>query len=206
MNQTDKKGHWENIYQTKEFHEVGWFQSRPDVSLEFIDILSVPKNAKIIDVGAGESYLVDHLLDRGFGNIYVLDISSSAIEKAKYRLGENAKKINWIVSDILEFKINIGFKLWHDRAAFHFLLKKEEIEKYVENAVKGIIPGGYLIIGTFSEKGPDKCSGLPVRRYSINELESTFLPYFKKIKALNIDHITPGGQVQNYSFCCFKRL
>jgi 2-polyprenyl-3-methyl-5-hydroxy-6-metoxy-1,4-benzoquinol methylase len=206
MDKSIRKAHWENVYQTKEFHQVGWFQSQPNVSLDLIYDLAVPKNAKIIDVGAGESYLVDHLLKNGFTNIQVLDISSSAIEKAKHRLGENSKKINWIVSDILEFENNKSFEIWHDRAVFHFLLKKEEIEQYVENAKNWIIQGGHLIIGTFSEKGPDKCSGLPVRRYSINELEATFLPYFKRIKALNIDHITPSGQVQNYSFCCFERL
>ena len=206
MNYPERKAHWENIYETKEFREVGWFQNRPEVSLDFIDFLGVSKKAKIIDVGAGESYFVDYLLDIGFSDIHVLDISSIAIKKAKRRLEKNAEKVNWIVEDVIDFISLKEFELWHDRAVFHFLFKKEEIDQYIENAKNAIKSGGHLIIGTFSEKGPDKCSGLPVKKYSLIQLESIFSPYFKVIKALNTDHFTPTGQAQNYSFCCFERL
>lgn len=206
MNYSKRKDHWENIYQTKDFHQVGWFQKIPDISLNFIKELSVSESAGIIDVGAGESFFVDHLLQLGFSDIHVLDISSKAIEKAQKRLGFKAEKVTWITRDVLDFKKENEFDIWHDRAVFHFLLEKEEVAQYIENATKGIKQGGYLIIGTFSEKGPDKCSGLPVNQYSINKLESTFHPNFKLVEAKNIDHFTPSGQVQNYSFCCFVRI
>jgi 2-polyprenyl-3-methyl-5-hydroxy-6-metoxy-1,4-benzoquinol methylase len=205
MNTSERKAHWNNIYQTKDFHQVGWFQKSPDVSLSFVRELSISENAKIIDIGAGESYFVDCLFQLGFSDIHVLDISSKAIEKARQRLGDQAQEVSWITGDVLDLKKKNEFDIWHDRAVFHFLLEQEEIEQYIENATNGIKMGGYLIIGTFSEKGPDKCSGLPVKQYSIQNLESVFSPHFRLIKALNIDHFTPTGQAQNYSFCCFKK-
>jgi 2-polyprenyl-3-methyl-5-hydroxy-6-metoxy-1,4-benzoquinol methylase len=205
MEKPNRKEYWENVYQSKEFHQVGWFQHHPTVSLDIIEFINISENAKIIDVGGGESYLVDHLLALGFKNIQVLDISAKAIGKAKSRLGKNAEKIKWITGDIVDFNYEKDFDLWHDRAVFHFLLKKDEIYQYIDNAKNAIKQGGHLIIGTFSDKGPDKCSGLPVNQYSISNLESTFFPHFKLIQALNLDHYTPSGQVQNYSFCCFER-
>jgi len=206
MDKSIRESHWENVYQTKEFHQVGWFQNHPTVSLDLIQQLNLSKDAKIIDVGGGDSYLVDHLLALDFKNIQVLDISAKAIEKAKIRLGENSVKVNWIVGDIIDYKMENGFDLWHDRAVFHFLLTKEEVQQYIENANNAVKSGGHLIIGTFSEKGPDKCSGLPITKYSLTQLESAFMPDFKVLKAFNTDHFTPTGQAQNYSFCCFERV
>ena len=155
---TKNKEHWEAVYQTKGPEEVSWTQEIPKTSLNFIHSFSLNKSAKIIDIGGGDSKLVDFLLDEGFENISVLDISAKALEKAKLRLGNRSEKVNWIVSDILDFKPDTAFDVWHDRAAFHFLTTKEQVEKYIEIAQS--VVSGYLTIGTFSENGPKKCSGL----------------------------------------------
>lgn len=205
MNQTHSKSYWENIYATKDTQKVGWFQLRPALTLSLVEELAIPKDSTIIDIGGGDSYLVDYLLADDYRNVTVLDISDKAIEKAKLRLGEKREHPKWIVSDIREFEPLRQYDLWHDRAAFHFLTEEEDIRKYVETAKKGIIENGLMIIGTFSEKGPTTCSGLPVRQYALEELQETFSPDFETVKTFNIDHITPSGQSQNYSFCVFRK-
>ena len=202
----DQKSHWENVYHTKKFSDVSWFQATPTVSLYFLKELATPKNSAIIDVGGGDSYLVDHLLQLGYTDITVLDISETAIEKAKQRLGKNAEKINWIVSDITEFSSDKKFDCWHDRAAFHFLTKKEQVEKYLSAAQKNISENGRMIIGTFSDSGPEKCSGLPVKQYSEQSLSSVLKKWFDKIKCITTDHITPANKIQNFLFCSFKKI
>lgn len=201
--QTDKKTHWEKVYETKTPEQVSWTQEVPKTSLDFINSFKLDKSAKIIDIGGGDSKLVDCLLDEGFENITVLDISAKALEKTQKRLGDKAKKVTWIVSDITDFKPNTTFNIWHDRAAFHFLTTKEQIEKYkqtVNNAVKG-----FLVIGTFSENGPLKCSGLDITQYSQEKLTAEFSEVFKKISCLTEDHKTPFDTFQNFLFCSFKR-
>jgi len=132
MQMKDSKAHWENIYQTKKFPEVSWYQEKPETSLKIIRSFNLPKSAKIIDVGGGDSYLVDFLLEEGYENISVLDISAKALQKAKKRLGVKGKNINWIAADITEFEPQVHYDLWHDRAAFHFLTEAAKIEKYKE--------------------------------------------------------------------------
>jgi ubiquinone/menaquinone biosynthesis C-methylase UbiE len=165
----------------------------------------VSKDAAIIDIGGGESKFVDFLLDEGFTNITVLDISEQAINKTRTRLGDRADKVNWIISDVTEFRPLQQFDVWHDRATFHFLTTKEQIEKYVELAARSISAKGFMTIGTFSEHGPTKCSGLKIKQYSENQLEETLAHHFKKIKCITEDHITPFQTVQNFLFCSFKR-
>ena len=160
MKHFDNKEHWENIYQTKNLSEVSWYQPTPETSLNFFKKFEVPLTAQIIDIGGGDSYLVDHLLELGYHNISVLDISSAAIERAKLRLGEKADKVTWIVSDITTFVPTQNYDIWHDRAAFHFLTDELSISKYVETASKVLSPSGILILGTFSNQGPTKCSGI----------------------------------------------
>lgn len=197
-----RKKHWETVYETKNPDEVSWTQEIPKTSLAFIHSLGLDKSAKIIDIGGGDSKLVDFLLDQGFENITVLDISEKALEKAKIRLVEKAKKVTWIVSDILDFEPTETYDVWHDRAAFHFLTTDEEIEKYKSIVNKSV--DGFLIIGTFSENGPLKCSGLEISQYSQEKLTSTFEEKFDKIDSVLEDHQTPFGTTQNFLFCGLK--
>ena len=136
--------------------------------------------------------------------ITILDISSTAIERAKKRLGSRAEKINWIVSDINEYIPHSNFDLWHDRAAFHFLTKELEIKKYLDTVNKYV--NGYLILGTFSENGPQKCSGLDIKNYTTEQLSKCLFEAFTTIQCKNHDHVTPFGTTQNFSFCCFKHI
>ncbi|MDZ4711578.1 MAG: class I SAM-dependent methyltransferase [bacterium] len=199
------KDHWERIYSTKQSSEVSWWQENPKTSLEFIHSFHLPKSAKIIDIGGGDSKLVDYLLDEGFENITVLDISEHSLNRAKHRLGDKAKKVNWIVADITEFELTIDYDLWHDRAAFHFLLTEDQIRKYLSAALEAIKGNGYMTIGTFSETGPDKCSGLDIKKYSEKELQDQLENGFKKIRCIHEDHITPFSTTQNFLFCSFRK-
>ncbi|WNH08808.1 class I SAM-dependent methyltransferase [Thalassobellus suaedae] len=199
----DRKKHWETVYETKNPDQVSWTQKMPKTSLEFIHSFGLKKTAKIIDIGGGDSKLVDYLLDEGFENVTVLDISAKSLEKAKIRLGEKANKVNWIVSDITEFEPNMTFDVWHDRATFHFLTKTKQIEKYIKIAKQSI--SGFLIIGTFSKNGPKKCSGVEIKQYNEDELTLELKNGFDKIKCITEDHLTPFDTTQNFLFCCFKK-
>jgi len=200
---SDRKKHWEEVYKTKEPGEVSWTQEVPQTSLDFLRSFNLPRSAKIIDIGGGDSKLVDFLLDEGYENITVLDISEYALERAKARLGEMAAKVKWIVSDITEFSPDDTYDVWHDRATFHFLTTPEQIRKYVSiagNAVKG-----FMTIGTFSEKGPRKCSGLQIKQYSEAELQAQLSRQFSRIRCITEDHVTPFNTVQHFLFCSFRR-
>jgi SAM-dependent methyltransferase len=199
----DRKKHWETVYETKNPDQVSWTQEIPKTSLEFIQSFGLNKTAKIIDIGGGDSKLVDYLLDEGYENVTVLDISAKSLEKAKNRLGEKANKVKWIVSDITEFEPNMTFDVWHDRATFHFLTKTEQIKKYMKTARNSV--SGFLTIGTFSKNGPEKCSGLEIKQYNEEELASQLKDGFDKIKCVTEDHLTPFDTAQNFLFCSFKR-
>lgn len=199
----DRKNHWENIYQTKELSTVSWYQPIPQTSLDLISEANLPKDARIIDIGGGDSFLVDHLLKLGFTEVTVLDISEKAIEKAKIRLGQNASKVKWIVADAASFASTEKYDFWHDRAAFHFLTNKKEVESYVKNASQLMTKNGKLAIGTFSENGPLKCSGIEIQQYSEESLSEVFSQYFEKQKCFTVDHQTPSGSLQNFVFCSF---
>jgi hypothetical protein len=199
----DIKKHWEKIYSTKQPNEVSWTQDIPKPSIDFIHSYDLPKTASIIDIGGGNSKLVDFLLNEGFEDITVLDISERAISIAKERLGKNAVKVKWIVSDVTEFVPPQKYDVWHDRATFHFLITTEQINEYLDRARKATKK--YLTIGTFSDAGPDKCSGLPVKKYSEDDLQKQLSKDFEKIKCITEDHITPFKTKQNFLFCSFKR-
>ena len=203
--QFQNKYNWENIYRTKAEDEVSWFQPYPKTSMEFVKLFNLPLSANIIDIGGGDSHFVDALLDKGFKNIYVLDISANAIERAKQRLGERVFKVQWIVSDITEYEPSVQFDFWHDRAAFHFLTTEDKIYKYVSIAENAIKKDGYLILGTFSENGPTKCSGLEIKQYSEASMSARFQVNFDRIKCIQEDHTTPSFAVQNFLFCSFKK-
>ena len=199
----DTEKHWETIYETKASNQVSWTQEIPKTSLEFIKSFGLKKDAQIVDVGGGDSKLVDFLIDEGFKNITVLDISAKSLDKAKKRLGEKAEKINWIVCDITEFEPDKSYDVWHDRASFHFLTSDQQIAKYMKIAREFV--KGYLTIGTFSEKGPEKCSGLRIKQYTEETLAQELKNGFEKVKCVREDHITPFDTIQNFLFCSFKK-
>lgn len=199
------KEHWENIYSTKNEKEVSWFQQYPKTSMDFVELFSLQKNSKIIDIGGGDSNFVDALLEAGYTNITVLDISAKAIERAKIRIGKKAELVKWIVSDVTEFKPDEKYDFWHDRAAFHFLTDESLADKYLEIANAGIAESGFLVLGTFSVSGPKKCSGLEIKQYSEASMSHKFEKYFKRFKCVREDHQTPFNTTQNFVFCSFKK-
>ena len=206
MENFDRKKHWENIYENKPLTDVSWYQPTPQTSLDYFKDLNISMGAKIIDIGGGDSFLVDHLLDLGYDNITVLDISNAAVVRAKERLGSRAPKVTFIVSDISDFVPETTYDVWHDRAAFHFLTQKDEVTNYVEKTRKALKTGGNLIIGTFSESGPLKCSGIEITQYSEHRLSKAFDERFEKISCLTINHPTPFDTVQNFIFCSFRAI
>jgi Methyltransferase domain len=197
------KTHWDNVYKTKSPNQVSWTQAVPKTSLDFIHSFGVDKSAKIIDIGGGDSNLVDYLLEEGFENITVLDISKKALAKAKKRLGDKGKNIQWIVSDVTKFTPTSTYDVWHDRATFHFLTTTEDIATYMDTARKAVT--GYLTIGTFSEEGPEKCSGLVIKKYSEEKLSAELKNGFDKIRCITENHITPFDTTQHFLFCSFKK-
>ena len=197
--------HWNKVYSTNAEDEVSWFQPYPKTSMEFVELFNLPLTANIIDIGGGDSHFADALLAKGYQNIWVLDISANALERAKKRLGEKASIVHWIVSDVAEFIPSVQFDFWHDRAAFHFLTTEDKIYKYVSIAEDAIKQNGYLILGTFSENGPKKCSGLEVKQYSEASMSARFEIAFDRIKCIQEDHKTPFNTIQNFLFCSFKK-
>ncbi len=202
--EADQKKHWETVYETKTPDQVSWTQEVPQTSLDLIAACGLPKSAQIIDIGGGDSKLVDCLLAMGYENITVLDISAKALDKAKLRLGDKAKSVTWIVSDVTTFEPTFTYDIWHDRAAFHFLTTPAQVEKYLSIVSKFV--NGFLIIGTFSENGPLKCSGLHIQQYNETTLSNAFKIGFSKIQCLTENHTTPFNTTQNFLFCSFKKI
>ena len=198
------KSHWENIYKTKKIDGVSWFQETPLESLELIEKYSSNNSGKIIDIGCGKSFLADNLLELNYNDISLVDISSNALTEVKERLKN--KSLNFIETDILNFKSNYKYDIWHDRAVFHFITENEGVEKYISICNRYINKDGTLIIGTFAEDGPLKCSGLEIKRYSINNLKELFKQNFEFIEGFKKLHSTPFDTQQSFTFCVFKKL
>ena len=201
-----KKEHWEKVFTTKAENEVSWFQPKPETSIQLIQALKLPKDAKIIDIGGGDSYLIDSLIELGYTNLYLLDISENAIQRSKSRLGANADKVTFIVSDILDFKPTEKFEAWHDRASFHFLTKEDDILKYKSIVSNSLNTNGDFVLGTFSDEGPLKCSGLDITQYSVEKILDLFDDTFEMENCFTEDHQTPFETTQNFIFCSFKKL
>ena len=202
----NKKSHWENVFATKQPNEVSWTQEYPKTAMDYLENLNLSKTANIIDIGGGDSNLVDALLDKGYKNIWVLDISEFALERAKKRLGDKAHLVHWIVSDITEFKPEVKFDFWYDRAVFNFFSEEESINKYVAIISNSINQNGNFLLGTFSENGPLKCSGLEIKQYSENAMKHTFNESFQAMKCFTENHTTPFDTTQNFQFCGFKKI
>lgn len=200
-----RQQHWELIYQTKRPEEVSWTQAEPRISLDMIRRAAPDKDAPIVDIGGGDSRLVDYLLLEGYTHISVLDISEAALNRAKARLGEEAaSKVHWIHSDVLEWKPEQQYALWHDRAAFHFLRDPEEQSRYLNLLSESV--SGQAIIGTFSVQGPVKCSGLEIMQYDAQSMSALLEEHgFDKLECLNDTHTTPFGTTQEFIFCRFRK-
>ena len=183
--------------------EVSWFQQIPKISLDLIQKVALQKDASIIDIGAGDGFLVDNLLELGYTNITVLDISENAINRAKQRLGEVANRVKWVVSDITEFVPTEKYDVWHDRAVFHFLTEDKDIEKYKTLVSKST--NEYFVLATFSDEGPNKCSGLEISKYSELDLQKQFEEDFKVIESFKKNHTTPFNTTQNFTFSVFQK-
>ena len=199
------KNHWNSIYSTKKLNQVSWYQPIPQVSLDFIESLNFSKDAPILDVGGGDSFLCDNLIELGYSNITVLDISDVAIQRAKRRLGNNANKVSWIVSDILNFEPKEKYAIWHDRAVFHFLRENENINKYLNSLLEGLVENGRMILGAFAENGPTRCCALDVKRYSFEDFNSLFSDGFTIVKTQNSIHKTPFDTEQSFNFIEAKK-
>ncbi|MHB8627612.1 MAG: class I SAM-dependent methyltransferase [Aggregatilineales bacterium] len=201
------KSHWEKIYTTKGIDQVCWFQTRPAESLDLIRRTGIAKTMHIIDVGAGASTLVDYLLDDHFEQITALDISPTALDTAKARLGLRAEQVTWVETDITQCALPVAhYDLWHDRAVFHFLMAAEDRRKYVEAVRRSLKPGGHIIIASFAPDGPAQCSGLDVMRYSPHSLHNEFGDDFEFLDSRRENHLTPFGTQQNFIYCyCRKR-
>lgn len=200
------KTHWEKIYETKAESDFSWFQPYPQTSVDFINLFKLPKTASIIDIGGGDSHLVDALLELGYSDITMLDISAKSIERTKVRLGEKASAVTWIEKDIVDFVPQRMYDFWHDRAAFHFLTAEIQIIKYLAIVKQGIKSGGHLVLGTFSDKGPNQCSGLEIRQYTEASMSALFEKDFKRIECVEETHVTPFTTQQNFVFCSFQRI
>ena len=200
----DNKKHWENIYQKKEIDGVSWYQKIPSESLQLIKKHSILNSDKIIDIGCGKSFLADNLLELNYTNISLLDISSNALTEIKERLQN--KNVNFIETDILNFNSNDKYDIWHDRAVFHFITDSEGIKKYISLCNEYINKEGVLIIGTFAEDGPLKCSGLEIKRYSVDQISGLFKETFELVESFKMLHKTPFDTEQSFSFCVLRKF
>lgn len=201
----DRREHWNRVYQTRALDSVSWYQRRPDVSLELIAASGIAKNAGIIDIGGGASVLVDHLLDLGYSNLAVLDISGAALNASRSRLGAQAAAVEWFEADVTTFEPPRRYALWHDRAAFHFLTEAGDRAHYVTALRKTLLPGGTAIIATFAREGPPKCSGLDVVRYDEQSIAVELGAEFALREMRRETHITPGNAEQRFSYFRFER-
>jgi 2-polyprenyl-3-methyl-5-hydroxy-6-metoxy-1,4-benzoquinol methylase len=201
----DAKTHWEKVYTITQPETVSWYRAHLETSLELIERAAHSRSASIIDIGAGESTLVDDLLARGYENITVLDVSQTALNVTKQRLGPLAEQINWIVADITQMQLEpLAYDVWHDRAVFHFLTSIEQRAAYVRNVMKAVTPGGHVIVSTFGPEGPTKCSGLEVMRYDAKSLHNEFGARFRLVESSNELHNTPFGTTQQFLYCYCK--
>lgn len=203
----NKKVHWETVYETKSDRQVSWFREHLDNSLQMILETKVGKEAAIIDVGGGSSSLAADLFEQGFADVSVLDISAKALEKSKARLGKRAAQIEWIEADITQVSLPENhYDVWHDRAVFHFLTAAEDRQKYVEQVLRSLKVGGHIIVASFGENGPQKCSGLDVVRYNPETMHNEFGNNFNLVESLSETHETPFQTTQEFIYCYCRMI
>jgi ubiquinone/menaquinone biosynthesis C-methylase UbiE len=205
MEAIDRRTHWENVYSTRGEMGLSWYQSEPRLSLELVTSVAPARGGRIIDVGGGASVLVDGLLDLPFAEIAVLDISETALDQVTARLGQRAKRVRWIAADVTEASDLGTFEVWHDRAVFHFLTDAEDRRKYVELARRTVPAGGHLIIASFADDGPKRCSDLDVCRYNAGSMATELGQGFSLVKEAREMHTTPWGSLQAFFYAVFRR-
>lgn len=202
----DLHSHWQNVYQSKAVDDVSWYQAKPSLSLDLIDSTRLDHSATLIDVGAGASLLLDNLLERGYKNISLLDISEEALAVSRQRIGAQAENLTWLVGDITTIALpENAYSLWHDRAVFHFLGEESQRQAYLAQVKKSLKQGGFLLMATFAEDGPEQCSGLTVSRYTAESLQAFFGDDFQLMQTQHESHITPWQSEQRFVYCLFKR-
>lgn len=205
MSGVDRQSHWENLYRTKSDREVSWFEESPTLSLDLIRATGVDRKAAIIDIGGGASRLVDALLDDGFEDVTVLDLSEAALATSQARLGVRAAPVDWLLADVTVWEPPRAYDVWHDRAVFHFLMQSEEQAAYAAQVLKGVRVGGHVIVGTFAPDGPERCSGLPVVRHDAASIGAVLGGVFTLVESRRHDHRTPAGTIQRFQFSRFKK-
>ncbi len=205
MSDLSRQHHWEKVYTTKGESEVSWFQETPAPSLELIELVGAMQNSAIIDIGGGASRLVDSLVSRGYQDLTVLDLSAAALASARSRIGDKANRVTWITADVTTWEPLRTYDVWHDRAAFHFLVEPNDQAAYVARLRRALRVGGHAVIATFAPDGPERCSGLMVSRYDAKTLAATLGEGFALIDTRRHDHTTPWGAVQKFQFSTFRR-
>jgi len=204
MQSEDRQAHWESVYSKKRENEVSWFEENPALSLELIAQVGATAASPIIDIGGGASRLVDNLLQRGFEHVTVLDLSETALESAKARLGRNAGRVHWIVADVTTWQPLQTYEIWHDRAAFHFLTNEDDRMAYVARLRQALRIGGHAIISTFALDGPERCSGLQIMRYGPASLGRTLGREFELVGSRQHVHVTPWRAEQSFQCSVFR--
>lgn len=202
---TDPSDHWAQVYAARATHEVSWYQIRPETSLKLIANLGIQPDDAVIDVGGGASNLVDHLLEQGLTDVTVLDISTAALSAVKVRLGKGGDSVHWLAGDITHLRPQGPYRLWHDRAVFHFLTAADDRRTYLATLSEALPRGGFAIMATFAEDGPERCSNLPVRRYSPDLLAAELGQGFELIQSLRETHVTPAQGEQKFIYGVFRR-
>lgn len=206
MQSESRQAHWQDVYTRKGETEVSWFEENPALSLELIAEVAPTADLSVIDIGGGASRLVDGLIDRGFRRITVLDVSAAALETAKARLGKRAAQVHWLVADATDWEPAETYDIWHDRAAFHFLIEAQDRIAYIARLKRAVRPGGHAIIAAFAPDGPERCSGLPVVRYDAASLGKTLGEGFEQVRTQPHMHVTPWGATQSFQFSVFRRI
>jgi len=201
----DRQAHWQQVYETKATDAVSWYQPVPQPSADLLQLAGAAPESGIIDIGGGASTLVDWLLDNGFRDVTVLDLSDAALAAARARLGDAASGVSWIAADVTRWRPARLYDVWHDRAAFHFLTDPVDRAAYLDRLRIALRAGGHAIIGTFAPDGPEKCSGLPVERYDAKRLAATLGGGFRLVDSCRHDHVTPWGSVQRFHFGTFVK-
>lgn len=198
--------HWDTVYSTKRADQVSWYQREPEPSLTMIAETAAEPGDGIVDVGSGASLLVDRLLDRGYGDLTALDVSAASLELARQRLGDRGRRVAWVAEDVTRWRPAPGrYRVWHDRAVFHFLTTEADRAGYLRALQLGLRTGGFLILAPFAPSGPDRCSGLPVIRYSARMLQDLLGPAYCLLREETRSHLTPAGMRQDFAWCLFAR-